>query len=97
MPVVVAEIVVWTAAAWLAAGLLFAVPFLAVGAGRIDPLARTGSFGFKLVVLPGVVALWPLLLLRWTRGARAAPGATPHDRAALPHAPASSLPTEDAR
>ena len=87
MPPTFAIVLVWAAAAWLAIGCVFSVPFLAVGAGRIDPLARTGTLGFKLTILPGVVALWPVLLLRWMRAGRAhadahAPsGATPHDRA----------------
>lgn len=67
-------------AAYLAAGLVFAVPFLARGAGAIDADAREGSWGFKLVVLPGVCALWPILLGRW-RG-RTSRFATPHERVA---------------
>jgi hypothetical protein len=54
-------------------GLLFAVPFLARGAARIDPGAREGTWGFRLIVLPGVVALWPLLARRWLAGATAPP------------------------
>ena len=55
---------------YLIAGLLFSVPFVIRGVGRIDPVARTGSWGFRLIVLPGVVALWPLLLRRWITGAQ---------------------------
>ncbi len=55
-------------AAYLACGLVFAIPFLARGAARIDPGAREGTWGFRLMVLPGVVALWPLLLRRWLAG-----------------------------
>ena len=54
---------------YLALGLLFSVPFLAAGLGRIDPSARGAPWGFRLIVLPGVVALWPLLLRRWASGA----------------------------
>ncbi len=54
--------------AYLACGVLFAIPFLARGAAAIDPGAREGTRGFRLIVLPGVVALWPLLLLRWRSG-----------------------------
>ena len=49
-------------------GLAFALAFVTRGVGRIDPAARHASWGFRLVVLPGVVALWPLLLLRWRSG-----------------------------
>lgn len=51
-----------------AAGFLFALAFLTVGIGRIDPGARGSGLGFRLTILPGVVALWPLMLARWIVG-----------------------------
>jgi hypothetical protein len=53
---------------YVAAGVLFAVPFVLWGVSRVDPVARDGTWGFRLIVLPGVVALWPMLALRWLRG-----------------------------
>jgi hypothetical protein len=50
-------------------GLLFAIAFVTRGVGRIDPAAKGASWGFRLIVTPGVVALWPLLLRRWAAGA----------------------------
>ena len=50
-------------------GLVFAVAFVVRGAGRVDPAASESPLGFKLLVLPGVAAVWPLLALRWSRGA----------------------------
>lgn len=50
-------------------GLVFAVVFVARGAGKVDPAAAGSPLGFKLLVLPGVAAVWPLLALRWLRGA----------------------------
>ena len=50
---------------YLAVGLLFSIPFLLKGAARIDEDAAQGSWGFKLLILPGTLALWPLLLARW--------------------------------
>lgn len=58
---------------YLGCGLLFAIPFLARGAAAIDPGAREGSWGFRVIVLPGVVALWPVLLRRWISGRGAPP------------------------
>ena len=48
-------------------GLLFAVPFLWKGVGRIDSAASHSSLGFRLLILPGTVAFWPLLARRWLR------------------------------
>ena len=48
-------------------GLVFAVAFLLRGAARLDPNADGATWGFKALILPGTVALWPLLLVRWMR------------------------------
>ncbi len=53
-----------------AAGVVFAVPFAWRGAGEIDPAAKGGTWGFRLLTLPGVVAFWPLMLAKWRRAAR---------------------------
>ena len=49
-------------------GLVFAIAFVARGAGRVDPAALAAPVGFRLLVLPGVAAVWPLLAWRWRRG-----------------------------
>ncbi|MDJ0864966.1 MAG: hypothetical protein QNK03_02585 [Myxococcota bacterium] len=54
---------------YLALGAAFALAFALFGVQRVDPTARHGSIGFRLVILPGVALLWPLLALRWWRGA----------------------------
>ena len=60
--------IVAIAAAYVGIGVLFAVPFVVRGVGRIDPAAREGTIGFRIIVFPGVVAFWPLLLRRWMSG-----------------------------
>lgn len=77
-----ADILTIVLGSYLLAGLLFAVPFVLRGVDRIDPLARAGSWGFRLIILPGVVALWPLLALRWWRGQGPPQQNDPHRRAA---------------
>lgn len=52
------------------AGGLFAAMFVTFGVGRIDPHAAHGSWGFRILILPGTVALWPWLAWRWISGAR---------------------------
>jgi hypothetical protein len=56
--------------AYLACGLVFAIPFALVGVRKIDPHAAHGSWGFRLLVIPGTMAFWPLLLRRWATGAK---------------------------
>jgi hypothetical protein len=63
-------LVLYGLAIYGAIGFLFALVFLTFGIGRIDPSARGTGLGFRLVILPGVVLLWPLLLAQWI-GSRA--------------------------
>ena len=52
---------------YLALGILFALAFVAVGIGRVDPVAKDSGIGFRLIIFPGAVAMWPWLLKRWIR------------------------------
>ncbi len=83
-----AEILVTLVAAYLGAGALFAVPFVVWGVGRIDPAAAHGTRGFRLLILPGVVALWPLLARRWLAGRGEPPEEHNPHRDAAAHAAA---------
>jgi len=56
--------------AYLALGLLFATVFVSVGIAAVDPVARGASAGFRLMIFPGVTALWPMFLMRWIAKAR---------------------------
>lgn len=58
---------------YLACGLAFAIPFTLVGAKKVDPHAAHGSWGFRALLVPGTMALWPLLLRRWASGAHEPP------------------------
>lgn len=66
------------ALAYIAAGALFAVAFVLRGVRAVDPAARGTGVAFKLLILPGVAALWPLMAWRWIAARRRSPG-TPHD------------------
>ena len=58
---------IWLAGAYVAAGLVFAATFVTWGVQRVDPVAKGAPLGFRLLILPGSAALWPLLLMRWLR------------------------------
>jgi hypothetical protein len=73
MPESIAAALVWALSLYGLAGLVFALPFVTRGVGRIDPTAKSGTIGFRILIIPGAVALWPLLLSRWMRGRSAPP------------------------
>jgi hypothetical protein len=58
---------------YLLCGLVFAVPFAIVGVGKIDPHAAHGTWGFRLLIIPGTILLWPMLALRWLKGVHEPP------------------------
>lgn len=73
-----------TLATYLLIGALFAIPFIISGIGKIDPTAQKGSWKFRLIVMPGVIAFWPTLFWRWIKGAHRPPQEkNPHRRDAL--------------
>ena len=56
-----------TVGSYAAFGLLFAGAFLTAGINRVDPVSKGSGIGFRLIILPGVATLWPVLLTRWIR------------------------------
>jgi hypothetical protein len=50
-------------------GALFAVLFVSFGVQRLDAASSGAGIAFRLLIWPGVAALWPMFLLRWMRNA----------------------------
>ena len=95
MSVTLAGWVVGLVGVYLGIGVVFAFPFLLKGIGRIDPVAAKGTVGFKILIFPGVIALWPLLARRWLTGVTAPPEEkSPHRKAA--RMPRAGNPMEEA-
>jgi hypothetical protein len=65
-----AAAILLTAAVYAAMGALFGIAFAWRGIDRIDPAAHGAPWTFRLLMLPGVIALWPMLALRWQKAAR---------------------------
>jgi hypothetical protein len=65
-----AGVLVMLGGAYASVGLVVAVLFLCFGIERIDPAAR-GAYAFRPLLLPGLVALWPMVLRRWLSAERA--------------------------
>jgi hypothetical protein len=67
---VVASILVDAAGLYLAMGIAVAVGIHWRGLARIDPGTRGAGIGFRILITPGLVALWPWLLVVWNRAVR---------------------------
>ena len=78
----VARVVVRAFEVYLAIGGIFALAFVSVGIARVDPSAAGSSWGFRALVVPGAVALWPVLLARWVRRTTPPDECNPHRAAA---------------
>jgi hypothetical protein len=45
----------------------FSIWFSWRGAARLDPVAGHGSLGFRMLIVPGAAALWPILAMKVAR------------------------------
>ena len=68
MPLDVARAAVALFELYALAGVVFAVLFLPRAVTRLDPRVADAPATLRLLILPGVAALWPLLAWRWLSG-----------------------------
>ena len=61
------EILLIIAAIYLLGGVLFVIPFLMKGLNEIDEGAHDSTIGFKIIIIPGVIVFWPVLLSKWMK------------------------------
>jgi len=54
-------------AVYLVAGLVFAIPFVIKGVTKIDEGAIGSKWGFRIIIIPGTMVFWPLLLKKWMK------------------------------
>lgn len=52
---------------YVGVGLVFGLFFITKGLAILDPVAKGAPVGFRLLMLPGSAALWPLLLTKLLR------------------------------
>lgn len=60
------------AAVYAAIGAIFAAAFVTRGVTAVDRAASGSTWAFRALILPGVAALWPIMLARWIRSGRRA-------------------------
>ena len=68
---IVAEVILLVCLAYTFCGLGVGLPFVLRGVDRVDASARGASIGFRLLILPGTAALWPLMAAKWIKARKA--------------------------
>lgn len=63
----VVEIILIIVGIYLLLGVLFVIPFLVKGITKVDEGAHGGTIGFKIIIIPGVIVFWPVLLGKWMK------------------------------
>jgi len=63
----VVYMVVIVAGLYLLAGAVFAIFFLTKGITKIDSGTHGAGWGFRLIILPGTIVLWPVLFRKWVK------------------------------
>ena len=61
------EVLLIIAAIYLALGVIFVIPFLMKGLNKVDEGAHGSTIGFKIIIIPGVIVFWPVLLKSWVK------------------------------
>ncbi|MEP6596873.1 MAG: hypothetical protein ABJA71_13050 [Ginsengibacter sp.] len=54
-------------AVYLFAGVIFTIFFQAKGISKIDEGVHGSSIGFRIIIIPGCILFWPVLLKKWNR------------------------------
>jgi hypothetical protein len=63
-------ILLYGLAAYAAVGLVAALAFVFFGVTRLLPHPAPVSLGARILLIPGAMALWPYVMLRWIKAER---------------------------
>lgn len=66
----IVSVVLMAAGLYLLIGLVFYIPFIRKGVHTFDEGVASAPFFMKVLIFPGTVALWPLLLRKWRKAVK---------------------------
>jgi hypothetical protein len=52
-------------ALYLFCGFVFALAFVTKGVDKTDEGSRGAGVGFRIIIIPGTMVFWPVLLKKW--------------------------------
>lgn len=64
----IATILLTLLGVYLLIGIIFYFPFIKKGVHKIDDGVKAAPLSMKILIFPGTVALWPLLLKKVKKG-----------------------------
>ncbi len=67
----IVSILLITAGVYLLIGIIFYFPFIRKGVHTFDDGVKAAPLFMKILIFPGTVALWPILLKKWRKGGEA--------------------------
>lgn len=66
----IVSIIFMAIAVYLFAGIVFTIFFQAKGLSKIDEGVHGSSWGFRIIIIPGCIVFWPVLLSRWRQAVK---------------------------
>jgi len=63
----IVQVIIWIVEIYILCGILFAVPFVIKGVTEVDEGTHGTKLGFRLIIIPGTIVFWPLLLSKWIK------------------------------
>ena len=64
----IVSIMLMLAGVYLLVGIVFYFPFIRKGVHHFDDGVKSAPLFMKIMIFPGTVALWPILLKKWRKG-----------------------------
>jgi len=61
------QILLILVALYLTCGFVFMIPFIIKGVDVVDEGARGSGIGFRIIIIPGVIVFWVVLLKKWIK------------------------------
>ncbi|HXL54691.1 MAG TPA: hypothetical protein VN958_00450 [Chitinophagaceae bacterium] len=70
MLVIIVSLVFIVLAVYMMAGIVFTVLFQIKGLSKIDEGVHGSTIGFRIIIIPGCIVFWPVLLKKWIKVSR---------------------------
>ncbi len=70
MLVIIVSLVFIVLAVYMMAGIAFTILFQIKGLSKIDEGVHGSTIGFRIIIIPGCIVFWPVLLKRWIKVSR---------------------------